>query len=56
MCIKTTETINMKGESARRSTKSNLFVESRFDNWKKALEKGYGFERQEKAEYHEKLF
>ena len=56
MCIKTTETNNMKGESARRSTKSNLFVESGYDNWKKALEEGYGLERQEQAEYHEKLF
>ena len=44
----------MSGESARRSTKSDSFVQSRYDNWKKALEKGRGFERHEKADYHRK--
>ena len=42
----------MSGESARRSTKSDSFVQSRYDNWKKALKKGRGFERHEKADYH----
>ena len=44
----------MSGESARRSTKSGSFMQSRYDNWKKALEKGRGFDRNEKADYHRK--
>ena len=32
--------------------KSDSFVQSGYDNWKKALEKGRGFERHEKADYH----
>ena len=42
----------MSGGSALRSTKSGSFVQSGCDNWKKALEKGRGFERHEKADYH----
>ena len=42
----------MSGGSALRSTKSGSFVQSGCDNWKKALEKGRGFERHEKAGYH----
>ena len=45
VCIKAIETNKMSGESARRSTKSDSFVQSEYDNWKKALEKGRGFER-----------
>ena len=44
----------MSGELARRSTKSGSFMQSRYDNWKKALEKGRGFDRNEKADYHRK--
>ena len=32
--------------------KSDSFVQSGYDNWTKALEKGRGFERHEKADYH----
>lgn len=42
----------MSGESARRSAKSDAFVQSGYDNWKKALEKNRGFEKHEKADYH----
>ena len=52
MGIKAIETNNMSGETARRSTKSDSFVQSGYDNWKKALEKGCSFERHEKADYH----
>ena len=52
MCIKAIETNSMSGESARRSTKSDSFVQSGYDNWKKALKKGCGFERHEKADCH----
>ena len=43
----------MGGESARSSTKSDSLVLSGYDNWKKALEKGRGSEKHEKADYHQ---
>ena len=42
----------MSEESPCRSTKSDSFVQSRYYNWKRALEKGRGFESHEKADYH----
>ena len=52
VCIKAIETDNMSRESSSRSTKSDSFVQSGYDNWKKALKKGRDFERREKADYH----
>ena len=51
-CIKAIEKNNMSGESAHRTTTSDSFVRSGHNNWKKALEKGRGFERHEKPDYH----